>query len=1203
MNTMASSIACVHCGSNVAADVQEAAIVTKFLDDPLSSVAVLQRGLGAVACPVCSLPTSTPLHHIVLEHGRAVVGVRPERAGNRYLLLTAQLVKHLQRLGIRPIVAENAKSFRRLVISELMEPYGHLMNQFRASTNQTEWVRLNEAKLQPRFFVAMWLGTTGAMPVYMQEHQRDMELKPAFVPDELAPDDARHVVRRQEAIAHIERDIGRLIGINLGLFASQCVESERSLAPLDRLAQRLPAVVLTDRILSHVAEMIGEVVEHFEAMQTLDSIVMSYMIEAALALTCMAKEEDNPRRAQWSQRYLIYDLQRRLVNHDDALLPPVETLRRSLDSAAFWHTFRGLFRQTVSEPDSDHRKQVVKALFESAERVFPSELLAQVPLATRIDESLNDREAMDEARRILRRALGPPLNEIELEAAIAGVCRTHPAIATPLATELASGGTLGDDLRVLSMYCQFIEHLNGNGHPDVAIGLIGAGEDVMSRLDDGQESRAARAHFLNEVGNCLRFEGRLANAQECYELALDLIGGNQATPDRRVAVRNLAIVLRDQHRYVPATKLLEELLADASSAELPGLVTSLAICLSEVGLDRKALALMETHAPHLSGRAAFERDVIAYATEQAFLLARLGRLQEAHDLLSRGSLRAEAARRNFHATAITARDIELRLGNYDQANRDRLIEEQFAAFDGLQVHRFGVQLMMALQGLVALLVDTGQQKRAERLVRDFAESLDPEVEPRKWLLHRLVSRQAELRGSPASALELEQAVLDFQRGISTAAFSGDVREFLSPQSAEIRDLVATALSIKEHDDAATTRLWRHAADLAAAPVLTARLRHAASLPVGFYAPDEEDARVEALLASRVCALVQVVASGDSLRFVRTKRSGPNSLQSDLVDPGITLAEADRMARMLAFHLVRADPTASDLGLASLRGWPQFAERVRKGFAGLPEERWTVVIAGPVQEAALALALSGSRPLSFVPSLAAATALRERNKCLHSSRLPQKLFAFATWFTQEHPDEAAALASVADHVAQMGQRYGLDVSSVTASEATKERMLDGLASCDVAWIACHGRVRRDAATVELLVAADGRLPPANLAIGPSHIDERHAVGWEALVALAQAPAVVISSACDSGLAITNTAGERLGLERALLPAGTAVFIAPLWPVPTVAIQSIVRRLLDAWISQPDVAWTEHLHRIRVACLREGAPALAAEALSVFGELPT
>lgn len=1181
---------CESCDSRLIDDDTAMAIVTRFPEDFPGSLAILSRGLGYVICPHCKKFSHTPFHHLVVDQsGVLLIGIQPERSTIDIDALVEQASNRQQ--GQRPHIlrVEGAKAFRRALIEVLVQPHSQLLNAFVMADEPLQWVAANEGKLNRNFFQTMVLAGTGAVQMFVMPVDPDDRDVPSFVPNEEAPDQARHVIRRKEAEAEMRCIVGQLLGYLMVHLASQALE-RRAMTPLTKeLPERLSVELLSEERLEGAVETVKLIADHLLEVQPEGWIALAYCVEAALALACKANGVDNPRRTAWTQWCLLYDYQRRLDGNEESLLLEPELVRETVDAAAFWLHFRKIGSSLQRNRSGDEGEEEMDALLHAAGRVFPKEIHAHSEMEVRIDPDLDDEATSERARLLLNNALEPPQNSVLLRSTLLGLSRTRPQVMEKVVLDVIQrpGRTAFDRVFVLRIA---IEFLNSNGHHASGRRLAQMGMDLLRDLPDDEEGRDAAIRFVNELGNVWRMAGQLADSQSAYEFALDLLPKDDALPDRRVALRNLAIVLRDQHRYQPAIQLLEGLLPGAGSVELRGLVTSLAICRNEVGQGRQALVLMEKFAAHVAGVSVRDKDVVEYVIFRAALLAQQGRLMDAQSELA--DVMEEARRRDHHAALMIDRDISLRIQMQQGRPDPALVEAQLDLFDRFGGGSLGTVGFNALRGLNDALIVTGQSHRAECLLHQLIDHFDSRDEPRAWQLHCMAAEHARRRGGDP-APSFKNALKAFQQGVAAAASTGDVREYVSPESKALRMLVAEVLSLEQADANDSARLWRHAADLVAAPVLTSRLRGSAGLAPALADADREDARLAEILTSGDCELIQVVASGSNLCLLRTWRHSNGTLQIERTDVGITTEEAERMTRRLAYRLSLADPTATTISLDNLAGWPDYSKRLCKAFDGANPSHMLIVVAGPLQEPAVMLALAGRNPISFVPSLAAATALHVSRPGLDEA--PKRLFGFATWLRRELPLEAQALEGVAGRLEAIGRSHGIEVEHVIGKEAIESRLVAGLAHADIAWIACHGRLRREAETIELLVAHGGLLPTAEG-------EEQHAVGWQSLSTLERSPAAVVSSACDSGLTITNPGGERLGLERALLGAGTRAFVAPVWPVPTVAIQAVVERLIDARIREPKIPWCVHLHRMRESLGAEGLPALATEALAVFGELP-
>jgi CHAT domain-containing protein len=97
------------------------------------------------------------------------------------------------------------------------------------------------------------------------------------------------------------------------------------------------------------------------------------------------------------------------------------------------------------------------------------------------------------------------------------------------------------------------------------------------------------------------------------------------------------------------------------------------------------------------------------------------------------------------------------------------------------------------------------------------------------------------------------------------------------------------------------------------------------------------------------------------------------------------------------------------------------------------------------------------------------------------------------------------------------------------EATIAALRAGAGDADVIHLACHARFRSDNPTFSALHLHDGVLT----------VDLVETLGL--------APATVVLSGCETGLADAGSGDEMVGLVRAFLIAGASRVLASLWPV--------------------------------------------------------
>jgi CHAT domain-containing protein len=249
-----------------------------------------------------------------------------------------------------------------------------------------------------------------------------------------------------------------------------------------------------------------------------------------------------------------------------------------------------------------------------------------------------------------------------------------------------------------------------------------------------------------------------------------------------------------------------------------------------------------------------------------------------------------------------------------------------------------------------------------------------------------------------------------------------------------------------------------------------------------------------------------------------------------------------------------------------------------------------------------LLFGAEHPLSFAPSIGLLLALRQRRRDLPNgmSWRPHRIFDFAVWRFGDKPVLAEALEQAAREGGNAARARGFAHEAKIGREADGPSLLAGLSRSDVTRIACHGRILPNAEAVDLLVAADGLLPPIAVAALENSDAQAHILGWPKLADLDGASPVVFCSACDSGAAILHAGGERLGLERPLFAAGVDVFVAPQWPVPAVPMQQFMSKVFEDYLSDPTRSLAAALLESRTQATAAGMPPLAVEALAVFGD---
>lgn len=305
---------------------------------------------------------------------------------------------------------------------------------------------------------------------------------------------------------------------------------------------------------------------------------------------------------------------------------------------------------------------------------------------------------------------------------------------------------------------------------------------------------------------------------------------------------------------------------------------------------------------------------------------------------------------------------------------------------------------------------------------------------------------------------------------------------------------------------------------------------------------------------------------------------------------------------MAAQIDEALSDAPALPVEAVPGWADLSGAMLDAVtARFAEGSYLLVVPGALDARVLALALGERHPLVIGPSLAAAITLDRRRS--GAGWEPRAVADFAVWRKRDRADMVEAIEDGAMALVALAKAASADVggTAITGRDGDADRLRRTLSETDLLRISTHGTIAEGTNEVHLILAANGALPPSTIrGVGERH-HNAHRMSWTALEALDRAPGVVISTACNSGLVGTPTAGERLGLERALFRAGSFCFVAPLWEMPIQAGQSLTLSLIEAILAAPDTPVARHLWAVRRAARREGFSPIAYAGLAAFGSM--
>lgn len=203
--------------------------------------------------------------------------------------------------------------------------------------------------------------------------------------------------------------------------------------------------------------------------------------------------------------------------------------------------------------------------------------------------------------------------------------------------------------------------------------------------------------------------------------------------------------------------------------------------------------------------------------------------------------------------------------------------------------------------------------------------------------------------------------------------------------------------------------------------------------------------------------------------------------------------------------------------------------------------------------------------------------------------------------REDPSVLRAFRSSWDRTEAFAAQWGMQLIKARDEQSDHDGLMRVLSQADAVKILCHGFVSPDDLEVALMLAHDGHLPLAHSVALASDIGKRHRFSWRDCMSVTNAPDVVFSAACSSGLTHIAGLGEGLGLFRGLRGAGTRAIVAPRWDINASIVLPILDDAYERHLSGSSslaVCVDDANHAASTMC--DGVPAWHAWALSVEGD---
>lgn len=895
---------------------------------------------------------------------------------------------------------------------------------------------------------------------------------------------------------------------------------------------------------------------------------------AALAIISHAADIDTPLRAEWSAALLHAEAERPLEATIPLLAP--EIIAHSIDptSALNAATERAAAANTDYYQGTEPGRRTVGALVR-----------------------LLGAEAAQHWREPMVDLTGPDGAPPDLAAAMAklDVILAHLPDDRPLSALLRAARHYALDTEALLLEgARRLRHAGIEAKvafaAEVGRVLIAQPQAVLATLDALALPNLTEPGAVFTVGSVVAEAKRnLGQVEPSLALWRSLAQTAPGDGERRQAMQGIGSCLRMLGRLDEAEAMLRDALRGAQGRRRVMLTNALATTLLDAGRLPDARAALESALDTLRAQPSDWMAFTQFTSMYAQILWGLGEHETARPWI-------EIARRSAIATGN-----QVHLG----AMLSLLGEaEQFEAslVRALQTEGIPEQIVFLAFQVSSIRRRRGDHDGADTALRQAAEHVEyttsSTARPAQyWAMLVARAQLAALREDFAACAALVRAsAAALEALLATVGAAADPEALLSSldeSRASLSSLALVCYLSETLEDAEA----RSAMDVGMAPVLTARLRY-----VTQDAPALTTAAVQAFWAETPCALIQVGVTGGEiwLLFSRPDRSGHELITAAKLD--IEAAAALRTVRTLGFFVKHRMLDGTQADLAGVRGWPELSDTLNRCMAEFAGSWRLVICPGILGSLCFTLALDPPWQPTFVPSLAALLVLRARRRALPGGLgfVPRRFGDFAVWLQGDQPSVIAALQDTEADGRQIAANHGLTYTARIGGDATEPALVDLLCRNELVRIACHGRLDPAAGVFELMVAADGELPPRTLIEQDRPSVRAHRLDRRRLQELSGIAPYVVASACCSGAVIFTPGGERIGLERALFIAGSVAIAAPQWDVDAAQMRDQLAAVLDTWFNNEAAGLDAVVSQMRQIGIMQGIRPAIACALAVFGD---
>jgi tetratricopeptide (TPR) repeat protein len=1187
MNDATFKVVCSHCEYSLPiSEYFQQLFLCRIPEDIETFFAFVRTGPGYSRCLQCEKDFYHGLPSAYILSDDTTLHLHPGVMVGLDLAPFQQICSHRLERPVAVVLEENEVIWRHSLMRGALEPHLQLLNMLFSTENEALIERLRTAPemVGAGFQLALQSLVTGVVRAFAADGAEAQGLRgAAFIPHEAVRDQVGALVPADEAVL-LRRGAFALVAGLLARADHQCSVSLSEVLAHPPLL--LPSTL--NLLGGRIAEVLPVMLEAQDP-STYEGCRTIAAYEGVHAAQYAAASLPNPRVKQWALAYLRCQLLPVGAEGDSNCEIP---LTFALATLTFRELYDAALKLTPARDDGKLKiSHQLMTLLSKFDAFAAMQLLSVKPdLQGKTPEEWLGQVAVDDiAPHALLLMSGTPDG-----AKLSDIGRAATGLLLPTGQlELA-----------VFLTVQLTHKLSNTSQNDAALAFLDYFDQELDRRSLRQKLNVGlQATLLTERGNCHRYAGNPLAAHAVYEQIQAMVGEDLSVSDVRVNQRNLAIALRERGRIKDALRLLDQLAPFVDGDEYLQNESSRLVAYVALN-DTKRTLLIARAMLKAAGRGFWGMiDMRGAGLSIASVLLKDGNQEE--------QASAQAILEELHFSARRAGDVAM------AGMAAFLLSEASSTYPAGHFNEDAVALveMMSINGavralhdpfIIHMLINSPQffkglaSPRAilEQFLKEWNGAPTPVV-VLAWLeLARCCRAENDYEGQSRAVSSAIDTTVKFAAELDP---SDDPFHALEPLAAAIHVASSLAVDMLQVEDASIRAIAPSFAELQSSFVLSQRMCTRAGIVMQSIG-DIEDCLSDHNIARLIpdgAAMVQPLLQDNVIYLLITSREN-GALVRQLLPLDVGAAEWRDTAERMAYRLQNARVTDPRDPLARQRSWQNLKAVLESVILALKVTavQW---VTGQLPTLPVALACPSSVRLAFVPSVLSAIALdaMARRRGVEPRWRPQRVFDAAVWRRAESGGNVAAMRHASAAWEQACQQHHVAYHHATGPQADADSLLQGLAGSDMARIACHGRASSGEFTSEFLVAHQNNLPPS--VILPAHADAltTYLLRWEAIANLGQAPAIVLSTACDTGKGIYSLANERLGFERSFLASGTLLYIAPQWPVLMEEVQNMSADCFSVWLNDTDTSLCGVLAEQVAKLEAQGVPSWRARSLSAFG----